>query len=78
MCIAIPGRVKKIINENTAYVDFEGIEREVTFDLLGGSSEVNVGDYVLVHVGYAISKISETEAKLTNDVFDEILKANQS
>lgn len=78
MCIAIPGKIKKIINENTAYVDFDGIEKEVTLDLIGGASEVEIGDYILVHVGYAISKISEIEAKLTNEAFDEILEANKN
>lgn len=77
MCIAIPGKIKKIINENTACVDFDGIEREVTLDLIGGSSEVNIGDYILVHVGYAISIISEAQAKLTNEMFDSILEANK-
>ncbi len=76
MCIAIPGRISKIINENKAIVDFEGVEREVTLDLIGGSSDININDYVLVHVGYAISKISKEEAKLTIDTFDLILEAN--
>lgn len=77
MCIAIPGKIIKIIDKSKAYVDFDGIEREVTLDLIGGSSEVNIGDYVLVHVGYAISIISETQAKLTNETFDAILEANK-
>lgn len=77
MCIAIPGKIIRIIDESKAYVDFDGIEREVTLDLIGGSSEVNIGDYVLVHVGYAISIISETQAKLTNETFDAILEANK-
>lgn len=77
MCIAIPGKITNIIDDNTALVDFNGIERNVTLDLLGGASEVSIGDYILVHVGYGISKISEIEAKLTNEAFELILEANK-
>ncbi|MDY0266309.1 MAG: HypC/HybG/HupF family hydrogenase formation chaperone [Methanimicrococcus sp.] len=78
MCIAIPGQISKIVDENKAEVDFGGVFREVTLDLLGGASEVNVGDYVLVHVGYAISVITEEEARLTREAFDELLAANEA
>ena len=76
MCIAIPGKISKIISENQAEVDFGGVFREVTLDLIGGASEINVGDYVLVHVGYVISVITEEEARLTVEAFEEILAAN--
>ncbi|AKB25901.1 [NiFe] hydrogenase metallocenter assembly protein HypC [Methanosarcina sp. MTP4] len=65
MCIAIPGKVKAIINENTATVDMGGVRRDVNMDLLGGASEALLGKYVLVHVGYAISEISEEEGEET-------------
>ncbi len=65
MCIAIPGRVKAIVNENTATVDMGGVRRDVNMDLLGGASEALLGKYVLVHVGYAISEISEEEGEET-------------
>lgn len=77
MCIAIPGQISKIIDENRAEVDFGGVFREVTLDLLGGASEIKVGDHVLVHVGYAISVITEEEARLTREAFDELLAANE-
>ena len=78
MCIAIPGKISKIIDENKAEVDFGGVFREVNLDLLGGSSEINVGDHVLVHVGYAISIITEEEARLTIEAFDELIAANEA
>jgi len=78
MCIAIPGKISKIIAENKAEVDFGGVFREVNLDLLGGASEVTVGDHVLVHVGYAISVITEEEARLTIEAFDELLAANEA
>lgn len=65
MCIAIPGKITAILNENTASVDMGGINRDVNLDLLGGASESLLGKYVLVHVGYAISEISEEEGKET-------------
>ncbi|HII02485.1 TPA: HypC/HybG/HupF family hydrogenase formation chaperone [Methanosarcinaceae archaeon] len=65
MCIAIPGKVKAIVNENTATVDMGGVRRDVNMDLLGGASEALLGKYVLVHVGYAISEISEEEGEET-------------
>ena len=77
MCIAIPGKISKILSENTAEVDFGDVFREVNLDLLGGASEVTVGDHVLVHVGYVISVITEEEARLTIEAFEEILAANQ-
>jgi len=78
MCIAIPGKISKIIDENKAEVDFGGVFREVNLDLLGGASETAVGDHVLVHVGYAISIITEEEARLTIEAFDELLAANEA
>ncbi|WNY23114.1 Hydrogenase maturation factor HypC [Methanimicrococcus hongohii] len=77
MCIAIPGKISKIIEENKAEVDFGGVFREVNLDLLGGASELNVGDHVLVHVGYAISIITEEEARLTAEAFEELMAANE-
>jgi len=78
MCIAIPGKISKIIEENKAEVDFGGVFREVSLDLLGGASEVSVGNHVLVHVGYAISIITEEEARLTAEAFEELLAANEA
>lgn len=72
MCIAIPGKIKTIINENTATVDMGGICRDVNMDLLGGASEALLGKYVLVHVGYAISEISEEESEETMRLLRQI------
>ena len=72
MCIAIPGKVKAIIDENTATVDMGGICRDVNMDLLGGASEGLLGRYVLVHVGYAISEISEEESEETMQLLRQI------
>lgn len=60
MCLAIPGKVLKLLENNYASVDFGGIKKNVCLDLL---KDVKVGDYVNVHVGFAINKIDEKKAK---------------
>lgn len=65
MCLAIPGKVLSITEENQVRigrVQFGGVTQAVSLDFV---PEAAVGDYVLVHVGFAISKIDEEEAELT-------------
>jgi hydrogenase expression/formation protein HypC len=67
MCLAIPGKListEESLDEifRTGKVSFEGIVKEVNLSMV---PEANVGDYVLVHVGMAISVVDEEEAKLT-------------
>src|ERR1017187_9122659 len=68
MCLAIPGKVTSISGEDplmrTGKVDFGGVLKEVS---LAYVPEVNVGDYVIVHVGFALSRVDEAEA---NQVFE--------
>jgi hydrogenase expression/formation protein HypC len=61
MCLGIPGKIIKIAGK-TATVDIEGVTREVSMQLL---DNVQVGDYVLLHSGFAIQKMDELEAKET-------------
>jgi hydrogenase expression/formation protein HypC len=64
MCLAIPGRVVEIIsseNQNSALVDVVGVRRRVDLGLLQNDMPVP-GDWVLIHVGFAMSKISEQDA----------------
>ena len=56
-----------------ATCEAKGIQREVSLFMLQGEP-IAVGDHVLIHVGYAIQKISEEEARSTWDLFDEILE----
>jgi hydrogenase expression/formation protein HypC len=72
MCIAIPGKIKAIVNESIATVDMGGICRNVNLDLLGGANESMLGKHVLVHVGYAISEISEEESEETMRLLKQI------
>jgi len=71
MCLAIPAKVMNL-NGDKANVDFgQGVLREVNVSLV----EAKVGDYVLVHAGYAIQVIEEQEAKETLSLWNSILEA---
>ena len=72
MCLAVPMKITRI-DGFTANCEAKGIEREVSLFMLQGEP-IAVGDHVLIHVGYAIQKISEEEARITWDLFDEILE----
>jgi hydrogenase expression/formation protein HypC len=72
MCIAIPGKVISIVNANTATIDMGGICRDVNMDLMGGANESIIGKHFLVHVGYAITEISEEESEETMHLLRQI------
>ncbi|TQD24352.1 HypC/HybG/HupF family hydrogenase formation chaperone [Methanolobus sediminis] len=74
MCIAIPGKVTSLLDEYTAMVDFGGVERQIKLDLLGGCDDALLGQYVLVHVGYAISLLTEEEGKETLALIEELME----
>lgn len=71
MCLAIPGRVVEIVDaENCiAKVEVGGVRRGVNFAML---DDVKIGDYVLVHVGFAMSKVDEREAEETLRLLREL------
>jgi len=68
MCLAIPGKITSVTGNDPLWrvgkVDFGGIQKDVN---LACVPEANVGDYVIVHVGFALSKLDEREA---NEVFE--------
>ena len=72
MCLAVPMKIKTI-DGFAAVCVAKGIEREVSLFMLQGE-DVAPGDHVLVHVGYAIQKVSAEEAQATWDLFDEIIE----
>ena len=73
MCLAIPAKVMSLQGDK-ANVDFgQGVLREVNVSLV----EAKVGDYVLVHAGYAIQIIEEQDAKETLSLWNSILEAGQ-
>ncbi len=70
MCLAIPSKVIKINDDNTVIVDTMGSKRLVSTMLLEESARI--GDYLLIHVGYAMQKIDEKEAMESLNLFREI------
>ena len=73
MCLSIPSKVVEIDENNYATVDTMGVKRKVTLDLI--SEPVHVGDYVLIHVGFAMNKISKEHAEDSIDAYNEIVEA---
>ena len=70
MCLAIPSKVIEIKDENTVIVDTMGSKRLVSTMLL--EKPALIGDYLLIHVGYAMQKIDEKEAEESLNLFREI------
>ncbi len=72
MCLAIPGQVIEIVDDENrlAKVDVAGVRRNVNIGLLDGEEGggVGPGDWVLIHVGFAISQVDEEEARATRDL----------
>ncbi|MEW6068609.1 MAG: HypC/HybG/HupF family hydrogenase formation chaperone [Nitrospirota bacterium] len=66
MCLAIPSKITKI-DGSKAIIDVYGAQRDISLLLI--EDEVNIGDYVLVHAGFAIQKIDTDTAKETLDLF---------
>ena len=71
MCLAIPSRITKIKN-NMATIDVDGVQREASLLLL---EDARVGDYVIVHAGFAIQKLDESAAQETLDLLREAIAA---
>ena len=72
MCLSIPSKVVEILPDNYAIVDTMGVKRKVSLDLM--PEPVEIGDYVLIHVGYAMTKMSEEDALESIKVYEEIIK----
>jgi len=71
MCIAVPAEVLEIKDGNKAVVDYGDLQQEVRIDLV----DVKVGEFVLVHVGFAIQKLSREDALQTRQIFKEVYAA---
>ena len=72
MCLGIPGKIEELYDKNgmvMGKVDFGGVKKEICMAYL---PEIQVGSYVIVHVGFAISEIDEEEAHKTLEMIREI------
>jgi len=77
MCLAVPGKIIEIYEKQElkmAKVDFSGVTREACIEHV---PEAKVGDYAIVHVGFAISLLSEEEAQESIDLLREIIEAGE-
>ena len=81
MCLAIPGQIVEMIDEehHIAKAEVSGVRRHVNVGLLAeGPDAVGVGDWVLIHVGFAMSKVDEEEAKATREFLLSLGEAFES
>ncbi|MEW5783234.1 MAG: HypC/HybG/HupF family hydrogenase formation chaperone [Pseudomonadota bacterium] len=69
MCLAIPARVVEMPDPETAIVDLGGVKKTISLALV---EDVAVGDYVIVHVGFALNKLNPEEAEKTLALFAEM------
>lgn len=69
MCLAIPACIQQLVGNDAAIVNLGGVKKEISLALV---DEVAVGDYVIVHVGYALQKLDREEAERTLALFAEL------
>jgi hydrogenase expression/formation protein HypC len=72
MCLAVPGMILEVeqqANNRLGTIQFGGITRQAYLDFV---PEANVGDYVIVHVGFAISRVDAEEARRTYDILEKM------
>jgi hydrogenase expression/formation protein HypC len=75
MCLAIPGQILDVVDEvnRLARVEVAGVQRNVNIGLLDvDGTSVGPGDWVLIHVGFAISQIDEEEARATRELLEQM------
>jgi hydrogenase expression/formation protein HypC len=75
MCLGIPAKVLEVDETNQGKIDYMGTKVKTSFALV---DDVKVGDWVIVHAGYAISKLNEAEAQETLDLIREYLDVTES
>ena len=69
MCLAMPSKVVDVLEDDMAVIELGGVKKTISLGLV---EDVSPGDYVIVHVGYALSKVDEEEALKTLALFDEM------
>jgi hydrogenase expression/formation protein HypC len=69
MCLAIPARIVELVGDEEAVVDLDGIRKRISVTFVDGAS---VGDYVIVHVGFALTRLDTEEAERTLALIAEV------
>lgn len=77
MCLGIPGEVVELLDEDLqlAKVNVGGVRRNINVGLVNDGEQVAIGDWVLIHVGFALAKIDEEEARSTLRALEDIGEA---
>ena len=74
MCLSIPSKVVKVSEDKTmCTVDTMGVQRDANLMMMG-ENDIQIGDYVLLHIGFVMNKIDEEEALASIDTYREILE----
>ncbi|AUH73637.1 hydrogenase expression/formation protein HypC [Legionella sainthelensi] len=71
MCLALPAQITQILDDSRAIVSIGGISKEISTALL---EEVILGDYVIIHAGYALTRLNEEEAQKTLSLFAQMMQ----
>ncbi|HAT1868338.1 TPA: HypC/HybG/HupF family hydrogenase formation chaperone [Legionella pneumophila] len=71
MCLALPAQIDQVLEDNKAIVNLGGISKEISTVLL---DQVSKGEYVIIHAGFALTKLDESEANKTLSLFAQMLK----
>ncbi|BCZ98199.1 TPA: HypC/HybG/HupF family hydrogenase formation chaperone [Legionella pneumophila] len=71
MCLALPAQIDQVLEDNKAIVNLGGITKEISTVLL---EQVSEGEYVIIHAGFALTKLDEREANKTLSLFAQMLK----
>lgn len=71
MCLALPAQITQILDDSRAIVSIGGISKEISTALL---ETVTLGDYVVIHVGYALTRLDEEEAQKTLNLFSQMMQ----
>ncbi len=72
MCLAVPMKIIEIKDDRTGIAESGGVSRKVNLKLL---DDCSVGDYVIIHAGFAIEKLNEAQAAKSVALFDELVQA---
>lgn len=75
MCLALPAQITQLFDDQRAIVNLGGVRKEISISLLDA---VSVGDYVIIHVGYALTRLDEAEAQKTLRLFADMLQGGRS
>ena len=73
MCLAMPAQITRLLSEQRALVNLGGIEKEISTSLVPNIAE---GDFVILHVGYALTKLDESEAQKTLRLFEQMMQGD--